>query len=99
MGKKILSAFLTGTLTLTLIAPSVSFAQSTVNNIEKGRFYRGNTKAYHLNLDEETKAKLKEIREQVKEGILTKEQAKEELEKLNIKFPFNRKGIRQKLNK
>ena len=38
-------------------------------------------------LDAETKAKLKEIKQQVKEGKLTKEQAFEKMKELGIKFP------------
>ena len=38
-------------------------------------------------LDDETKAKLKEIRQQVKEGKLTKEQAFEKMKELGIQFP------------
>ena len=38
-------------------------------------------------LDAETKAKLKEIKQQVKEGQLTKEQAFEKMKELGITFP------------
>ncbi|QOS97504.1 hypothetical protein JNUCC42_12940 [Brevibacterium sp. JNUCC-42] len=46
------------------------------------------------NIDEETKKKIADIQEQVKEGTLTKEQAKEEMEKLglNIKLRTNGEG-------
>ncbi len=42
-------------------------------------------------LDDATKQKLAEIRQKVKDGTLTKEQAQEEMSKLGIKFPLRQK--------
>ncbi|KJS88929.1 MAG: hypothetical protein JM58_00065, partial [Peptococcaceae bacterium BICA1-8] len=49
-------------------------------------------------LDEATKEKLIEIREKVKAGNLTQEEAREEMEALGIKAPMLKMGERNKLN-
>lgn len=44
-----------------------------------------------LKPDEETKAKLVEIRKQVKDGTITQEQAREKMEALGIQLPVNKR--------
>ena len=53
------------------------------------------------NLDAATKQKLDDIRQQVKDGKITKEQAQQEIAKLGIKFPqrAGHAGKGQKMNK
>jgi len=55
-------------------------------------------KGPRMELDEATKEKLAEIRDKVKAGTLTQEQAKEELEVLGINAPMLKMGVRNKLN-
>lgn len=54
--------------------------QSTFDKMEERK------KQHQPQLDDATKEKLAEIRKQVKEGTLTKEQAKDEMAKLGIEF-------------
>lgn len=48
------------------------------------------------NLDAETKTKLKEIKQQVKEGKLTKEEAAEKMKELGITYP-NKEDVMNKM--
>ncbi|SMB82923.1 hypothetical protein SAMN00017405_0980 [Desulfonispora thiosulfatigenes DSM 11270] len=99
--KKILSVLATGALGLSLLAPTASFAADTVSKTEVENNKPGIHRAFKQNLadhkrpemklDDATKAKLTEIREKVKVGELTKEQAKAEIEGLGIKFPDHKK--------
>ena len=49
-------------------------------------------------LDEETKAKLKEIKQQVKEGKLTKEEAVEKMKELGITCPYKKDHMNKRFD-
>jgi polyhydroxyalkanoate synthesis regulator phasin len=96
--KKIVSTLVGGALVLTLIIPSVSSASAVQNDCgdqdcqqRKGvhmkmQEFRGQGIGYRMDLDEETREKLQDIKEQLKEGTLTREEAREQMEELGLEM-------------
>ncbi|WP_209122938.1 hypothetical protein [Alkalihalobacillus sp. BA299] len=92
MNKKLIGFMMAGALTIgagNIAIPA--FASETDSEVESSSTQEEKT-LFFGHLDEETMEKVKEIREQVKAGTLTEEEAKAELEELGITHPM--KGMR-----
>ncbi len=108
--EKIISTLVGGALVLTLIIPSVSSASAVQNDCDgqdsqqrkgihmKMQGFRGQGMRHGMELDEETKVKLQDIKEQIKEGTLTREEAREQMEELGIGMGRFQKGPKIELD-
>ena len=89
--KSVTTKLLAGTFALSLVVGALSIVlasedhDTTVNQQQERQ---------QVQLDAETKEKLQEIRDQVKAGEITREEAQAQLEELGIDIPFFKQGKR-----
>ncbi|WP_064093164.1 hypothetical protein [Rossellomorea aquimaris] len=80
--------FIAGALSLAIIAPTAYAAAQE----DQTTTQPNSTIQEQAPLDEETKAKLEEIKQQVEDGTITKEEAHEKMEALGVHPPFGKRG-------